>query len=230
MSLSAVASVLERAAGVLILFVLMRQLRRPAWLPGRIIARHMNSSHYKLTTWGLSHLQVDPASVCLDVGCGGGRTIQQLALLAPNGKVHGIDYSTASVAVARQTNSAAIESGQVDIRHGSVSNLPFADDTFDLVTAVETLYYWPNLEADLREVRRVLRPMGRVAIIAEAYRGQRMGGADALAMRVLGGKLLSPNEHRDLLLAAGFADVSIFEDRQKGWLCVVGQKGASSAS
>jgi len=230
MSPSAVASVLERGAGVLILFALMRQLRKPAWVPGRILARHMNSSHYKLTTWGLSHLQVSPDSVILDVGCGGGRTIQQLALLAPNGKVSGIDYSKASVAVARQTNSAAIESGQVDIRHGSVSSLPFADDTFDLVTAVETLYYWPNLEADLREVHRVLRPAGRVVIIAEAYRGQRNGAADAFAMRILGGKLLTPDEHRDLLLAAGFPDVSIFEDRKKGWLCVVGRKGARAAS
>lgn len=214
---------------MLILFVLMRQLRRPAWLPGRILARHMNSTHYELTKWGLSHLQVSPESVILDVGCGGGKTIHQLALLAPNGRISGIDYSNASVAVARQTNSAGIESGQVDIRHGSVSRLPFADDTFDLVTAVETLYYWPHPEADLREVRRVLRPTGRVVIIAEAYRGQRNGAADALAMRILGGKLLTPDEHRDLLLAAGFSDVSVFEDRQKGWLCVVGRKGASAA-
>jgi len=230
MSLSAVASVLVRGAGVLILFALMRQLRRPVWLPGRILARHMNSTHYELTRWGLSHLQVSPESVILDVGCGGGRTIQQLALLAPNGKVFGIDYSNASVAVARQTNSAAIESAKVDIRHGSVSKLSFADDTFDLVTAVETLYYWPNLDADLREVRRVLRPKGRVVIIAEAYRGQRLGAADALAMRVLGGKLLSPDEHRDVLLAAGFIDVSVFEDRKRGWLCVVGEKGTGAAS
>jgi len=212
------------------MFVLIRQLRKPMWWPGRILARHMNSSHFSLTTWGLGHLQLSPESVILDVGCGGGRTIQQLALRAPNGKVYGIDYSNASVAVARQTNDAAIASGQVDIQQGSVSSLPFAADSFDVVTAVETHYYWPNLVADLREVRRVLRPTGRVAIVAEAYRGKRFGEADALAMRLLGAKLLSADEHRDALLAAGFADVSVFEDRKKGWLCVVGRKGASTES
>jgi hypothetical protein len=67
-------------------------------------------------------------------------------------------------------------------------------------------------------------------IIAEAYRGKRLGQADALAMRVLGGKLLSPGEHRDVLLAAGFADVTIFEDRKKGWLCVTGTKPGDRAS
>jgi len=58
----------------------------------------------------------------------------------------------------------------VDIRQGSVSAMPFTDEIFDAVTAVETHYYWPNLVSDLKEVRRVLRPGDRLAIIAEAYR------------------------------------------------------------
>ena len=230
MSASAIASVLDRGAAVLIGLVLIRQLRKPMWWPGRILARYMNSSHYKLTTWGLGHLPLSPDSAILDVGCGGGRTVQQLALLAPKGRVFGIDYAKASVAVARRTNAAAIESGQVEILEGSVASLPYADESFDAVTAVETHYYWPNLEADLREVRRVLRPTGRVAIIAEAYRGQRFGVADAFAMRLLGAKLLSPDEHRDAMLAAGFTDVTISEERRKGWLCVVGVKGSPSSA
>lgn len=226
----AVASVLAKGAGVLTLIVLMRQFRKPTWWPGQLLARLMNSRHRKLTSWGLAHVPLEKDSVILDVGCGGGRTIRELTLLAPQGKVFGIDYSAASVAVARRTNAALIESEQVEIRRGSVSSLPFGPDAFDAVTAVETHYYWPNLEADLREVRRVLRPAGRIAIIAECYRGMRFGTADALAMRLLGASVLSIDDHRNALLAAGFIDITVFEEYQKGWLCVVGTKSAANAA
>jgi SAM-dependent methyltransferase len=227
MNPSTVVSALKIGAGALASVAFLRQFRKPAWLPGRLIAHLMNSSHRQLTNWGLSHVPVATDSVILDIGCGGGRTVQHLAQLAPNGKVYGIDYSAASVAVARGTNTAGISSGQVDIRHGFVSSLPFDADSFDVVTAVETHYYWPDLESDLREIHRVLRPTGRIAIVAEAYRGNGSGAVDALAMRLLGSRLLTASEHRDALRAAGFSDATVFEEKKKGWLCAVGVKGPS---
>jgi SAM-dependent methyltransferase len=224
MSPATIGSVLWYGAAVVASFAIVRQCRKPFWLPGRAFAWIMNSTHYAMTQWALRHLPLATDSVVLDVGCGGGRTIQQLALLAPAGKVSGIDYSAASVAVARRTNARAIDAGRVDIRVGSVSSLPYADESFDAVTAVETHYYWPNLVTDLREVRRVLRPGGRIAIVAESYRGKRFGAADVLVMRVLGSKLLTIDEHRATLAAAGLSDVAVFEERGKGWLCVIGVK------
>jgi SAM-dependent methyltransferase len=224
MNHATVLSVLWYAATVAMCFALVRQCRKPTWIPGRLFARIMNSTHYAMTKWALSHVPFKTDSVILDVGCGGGRTIQQLALLAPAGKVSGIDYSAASVAVARRTNAQAISAGRVDIRVGSVSSLPYADASFDAVTAVETHYYWPNLAGDLCEVRRVLRPAGRVVIVAEAYRGKRFGAVEVLLMRVLGSKLLTIDEHRAAFAAAGLSDIAVFEDRRKGWLCVVGLK------
>jgi SAM-dependent methyltransferase len=222
MSSSDIASTLQYCAIAVASVALVRQFRKPALWPGQVIARVMNMSHRGLTRWGLGHLTLARDSVVLDVGCGGGSTIRHLAALALDGKVFGIDYSRASVAVARRTNAPAIESGRVDIRHGSVSSLPYADESFDAVTAVETHYYWPNLEKDLREIRRVLRPGGRVAIIAESYRRGHFVSADVLAMRLLGATLLSALEHKEVLEAAGFAGVEVFENSQKGWICAVG--------
>ncbi len=74
----------------------------------------------------------------LDVGCGGGRTVSKLAAIATQGKVYGVDYSDESVAATKRTNVRWIDLGRVEIRHGSVSQLPFPDGMFDLVTAVET--------------------------------------------------------------------------------------------
>ena len=62
-----------------------------------------------------------------------------------------------------------------------------------------------------------------MAIIAEAYRGKRFDGRDRLAMRLLGGTVLTTREHRDVLIDAGFIDVEVFEEAQKGWICVVGR-------
>ena len=226
MTRATVLNVLWYGATLVACFAMLRQCRKPFWLPGLFFARVMNSTHYAMTRWALGHLVLAPDSIVLDVGCGGGRTIQQLALLVPSGKVSGIDYSAASVAVARRTNAQAISAGRVDIRVGSVSSMPYADESFDVVTAVETHYYWPNLVDDLREVRRVLRPGGRVAIVAESYRRKGFAAADVVVMRVLGSKLLTIDEHRAAFAAAGFSGVEVFEEKRKGWLCVVGEKGA----
>jgi SAM-dependent methyltransferase len=230
MNHATVVSVLWYGATAVASLAMIRQCRKPSWLPGQFFAWMMNSSHYAMTRWALGHLALATDSVILDVGCGGGRTIQQLAILASEGRVSGIDYSAASVAVARRTNAHAINAGRVDIRVGSVSSLPYADDSFDAVTAVETHYYWPNLVTDLREIRRVLRPGGRLAIVAESYRGERFGGADVLVMRLLGSKLLTIDEHRAAFAAAGLSDVAVFEEKKKGWLCVVGEKSSDNQS
>jgi len=117
----------------------------------------MNSSHSKLTDWGLEHISIANHDTILDVGCGGGRTVNKLAAIATQGKVYGVDYSEESVAFTKRTNARWIEAGRVEIRQASVSQLPFPDNSFDVITAVETHYFWPDLPADLREVLRVLR-------------------------------------------------------------------------
>src|SRR5258705_4419896 len=95
------------SAGVVlaVVLVLVGQCRKPRWWPGRLVIRVMNASHSALTDWGLAHVPLQPHFTLLDVGCGGGRTIDKLATIAGTGKVHGIDYSAASVAVARRTNT-----------------------------------------------------------------------------------------------------------------------------
>ncbi len=122
----------------------------------------LNQSHVKLTDWGLSHIQIDKDFIVLDVGCGGGRTIEKLAMTATHGKVSGVDYAAGSVAVSRSRNKNLIEAGRLNIRRASVSDLPFAANTFNLVTAIETQYYWPALPNDMREILRVLKPGGTI--------------------------------------------------------------------
>lgn len=149
------------------------QCQKPTGWLGRLILWNMNTRHSRLTDWGLSNISIRKQDIILDVGCGGGRTVSKLTTIATEGKVCGLDYSSASVAVAKGTNRPWIEMGRVEIREGSVSQLPFTADMFDLVTAVETHFWWPDLPGDMQEVRRVLKPGGRLIIIAEIYKGRR---------------------------------------------------------
>jgi ubiquinone/menaquinone biosynthesis C-methylase UbiE len=186
----------------------------------------MNSRHSKVTDWGLSHASIGKQDIVLDVGCGGGRTVSKLAAIATQGKIHGIDHSKESVAMAMRTNKQWIEIARVEIREASVSRLPFSDGAFDIVTAVETHFWWPDLPADLREVVRVLKPGGRLIIIAEVYKG-----ADAFNSKAVekysektGMALLSIEEHRHHLTEAGCTDLQVITDPRKGWICCIGRK------
>lgn len=141
MTAEQVRHILIDVAAIAAAIVILRQCRKPSWLPGWFILWRMNERHLRVTNWGLGHVPIEKRFTVLDVGCGGGRTIQTLAERASEGKVCGIDYSATSVAVARRTNAAAIAAGRVAIEPASVSQLPYPDATFDLVTAVETHYY-----------------------------------------------------------------------------------------
>jgi ubiquinone/menaquinone biosynthesis C-methylase UbiE len=186
----------------------------------------MNSRHSKVTDWGLSHISVQEHDIVLDVGCGGGRTVNKLASAASQGKVYGVDHSPESIAVAGKANRQWIDMGRVEIKEGAVSHLPFSDNFFDLVSAVETHFWWPDLPADIREVLRVLKPGGTFVVIAEVYKGSEAPTARLVEKHLpkSGLKLLTENEHRELLTDAGYSDVQTFVKRDKGWICGIGKK------
>lgn len=204
------------------------QCQKPTGWLGKIVLRNMNSRHSKVTDWGLAHLSIQPHHTILDIGCGGGRTVSKLAAIATQGKVYGIDYSPESVAVASKTNRQWIDAGRVEIREGSVSQLPFSGDMFDVVTAVETHFWWPDLSADIREIFRVVKPGGTLVVIAEVYKGAKTRTARLVEKYapMSGLKLLTVDEHRELFTNAGYSDVQIFDEPEKGWICAMGRKAS----
>jgi ubiquinone/menaquinone biosynthesis C-methylase UbiE len=179
-----------------------------------------------MTDWGLSHVSIKKDDTILDIGCGGGRTVSKLAARASEGHVYGIDYSPDSVAASQKTNARAIAAGRIKIQQGSVSRLPFADNTFDFITAVETHFFWPDLPSDMREVFRVLKPGGSFIVIVEVYKGankmlERLAEKHSpIAMM----NLLSVEEHRELFAQTGYSEIQVIEERDREWLCGFGKK------
>jgi SAM-dependent methyltransferase len=203
---------------------LLNQVRKPTKWVGRLFLSMMNISHAEVTDWGLKHVVIQEGFTILDVGCGGGRTIQKLAALAAKATVYGVDYAAGSVAASSAKNAPLIRAGRVGIARASVSRLPFAADKFDLVTAVETQYYWPELVNDMREVLGVLKPGGTLIVIAESYRKGAKDWLHGPAMKLVRSANLRVAEQRELFAAAGFEDIRISEERARGWLCGVGKK------
>ena len=202
----------------------LSQARKPGKWGGWFFVWVMNLSHSKLTDWGLTHVQVEENFTILDVGCGGGRTIQKLAALTPKGTVSGIDYAEGSVAASRAKNAELIQAGRVDIQQASVSQLPFPENKFNLVTAVETQYYWPDLLKDMQEILRVLKPGGTLIVIAESYKRGAYNRLQSPVMKLLKASNLGVDEHRELFARAGYTGVQIFEERKRGWICAMGNK------
>lgn len=150
-------------------------MRKPQGKLGNIQLKSMNKEHTPVSLWGLKHLNINPDDVILDVGCGGGININRMAKDAK--KVYGIDYSIESVKLSREVNEKLIDNGQVEIHEGNVKDLPFEDNTFDIVTAFETVYFWPDIEKCFGEVKRVLKPGGTFLI------GMESNGSDNFIMK-----------------------------------------------
>ena len=205
---------------------LLSQSGKPRGRFGRFLVRGMNFGHSGLTRWGLTKVEIRDNATVLDIGCGGGRALERLASLASLGKVVGIDYSEDSVAVARKRNQRLIATGRVEVLHGSVSSMPFPDATFDCVSAVESYYFWPDIAADLAEVRRVMKPSGQMVIIAGMYRGSRFDKRNMRLIRAGGMRCFSVQEFEETLQDAGFSAVAVSVEPRKGWVCVVSELGS----
>jgi len=223
-TLKALEALLGYALLVVAALYVLNQVRKPTKWVGRFFLWIVNASHSNVTDWGLRHVRIEKDATVLDVGCCGGRTIQKLAAIATEGMVYDLDYANGSVAASRAKNAKLMQMGRVEIEQASVSQLPFLENKFSLVTAVETQYYWPELLKNMREILRVLRPSGTLIIIAESYKNGAYDKLQRPVMKPLRSANLGVDEQRALFSTAGYTDIQIFEERSKGWICVIGKK------
>jgi ubiquinone/menaquinone biosynthesis C-methylase UbiE len=132
------------------------------WIAGTIMA----VKNRRRNELAVAMLDVQPGQKVLEIGFGPGVTIKLLAEMIGDGAVTGIDSSRVLVGQAKRRNAEAVRAERVALHWGSVEQLPFPDAMFDRILAVNSLHHWPNIEENLREVRRVLKA-GGLLLIAE---------------------------------------------------------------
>ena len=141
---------------------------KPEGIGGKIMVNMMNTGHSSMAEWGFTHIEIRNNYICLDIGCGGGANVKKLLAKTPYGKVTGIDYSEISVIKSQKINKAEIENKHCEILQGNVMKLPFRKETFDIITAFETIYFWPDINEAFKQVYRVLKVSGTFMICNES--------------------------------------------------------------
>lgn len=195
--------------------------RKPTGFGGKVMVTMMNIGHNALANWGLQYLSAAKDAQVLDCGCGGGANLTKLLEKCPEGKAWGVDYSAVSVEAAQKQNRKAIAAGRCTVQQASVAALPFAAEQFDLVTAFETVYFWPDLPQSFREVGRVLKPGGTFFICNECSGDTEK---DEKWTEVIDGMTIYRDTQLQAMLEqAGFHAVQIHKNK-KGWLCITAQK------
>lgn len=184
---------------------------------GRAMLKFMNLCHAPLTNWGLNLVGIQDEWTMLDIGCGGGATLRRLLKRSKNSMVYGIDISEESVVKAIKVNADVIDK-QVFVQQGSAAELPYEDRKFDLVTAVETIYFWPNLSRCLQEVHRVLKPGGSFAIMVEV-----IDTNSKWTSVVDGMTAYTPDQLKALLDDAGFVQTEIHR-KKPSYATILGVK------
>ena len=193
----------------------------PAGDAGREMILSMNREHGPLRTWGFAHIHVGRS--VLDVGCGGGAALNELAERCPDANLAGCDVSPLAIETAAALNDAHVKSGRMAFHLSGVPDLPFPDGAFDTVFSVESLYFWPDALSGLKEIRRVLAPGGYFMTALEMVGGMMDERQLAIVKHL---KMFCPtrDELRGLMVKAGFADVNVVFEPEHCWMCTTGRK------
>lgn len=209
---------------------LLINARKPEGELGEKLIDMMNENHKNLAQWSVNHLEISKKDIILDIGCGGGVNVKRFLKMTDN-NVYGIDYSDVAVKKSIELNKKAVEDKRCEIIKGSVSKLPFEDNSFDIITAFETVYFWPDFENDLKEVKRVLKDGGIIFIANEAL-PIKDDERQMEFIELLDANIYSEEELNDSLEKAGFKDIVCFKKESidsftgdyANWICVIAKK------
>ena len=144
------------------------QFGHPTGALGKLVGWTMAVNNRERVEWAIETLNVQPDDRILEIGSGPGVSIQLMAEKLTTGCIQGFDISAEMLAQAAKRNAAAIRAGQVELRQGSMPDLPYPDDSFDKVLAINSLHHCPHPAApSLANIRQVLKPGGTINIVEQ---------------------------------------------------------------
>ena len=136
----------------------------PKGLLGRMMLVSMDKEHLPMAQWALEQIRIPENGKVADLGCGGGYNIRRMLEMSTKAKFIGLDISDESVKKAQKVNKEELGK-RVKIIKGSAEKLPFKDNSIDLITAFETVFFWKKPEKAFREIYRSLVNGGCFAVI-----------------------------------------------------------------
>ena len=183
------------------------QFSKPEGEEGRRTLEHMNEHHSRLWDFCLSHMPKATDGSVLDIGCGGGGFIRRMSEKYPYAMFYGIDISEESVRMTSEVDADLISQGALKVSIGDVSSIPFADGSLDMVTAMETYFFWPDLEKGISEAHRVLSEGGVFVIGSEMQANPGDEGFIEETLRECGARLRYDSDITKMMETGDFSPV-----------------------
>ena len=146
---------------------LIKQSQKPSGLIGRVITKIWSFYFKKLSLWAIKQTTTSDNYRILEIGYGGGSTIKNLLALNKNLEIHGIDISKESYRTAQRVHSDSIRKGSVQLKIGNVENMPYQNNYFDRIFAIQTHIFWKDIKKSFQEVYRVLSSNSTLIIASE---------------------------------------------------------------
>lgn len=195
----------------------MSQFGKPTGYFGKILAKGMARGHKEFYKNAVKAINPKKDDAYLEIGFGSGVFINKY--MSHVSKIAGIDYSEDMVRLASDINRTLIESGMAEFIQGDASSLPWSDEEFSVVAAIEVFYFLDETEKTLKEIFRVLKPGGR--LIIEMSFNKDDGVDHKKHIKKMNLRLYSEAEMKKMLETAGFSDVS-FEYYNAFWVPLKG--------
>lgn len=151
----------------------MHQAMKPHGAAGLVMGWLMERLNAQQNRATVEALAPPEGGQVLEIGFGHGHALEMLAGRRPLRLVAGVDHSELMVRTAHRRLDGRRGDAALDLRLGEAARLPFGDEAFDLVYAVNSYHLWPDQEAALAEIAGVLKPGGDVVL---SIRDFRVGG------------------------------------------------------
>ena len=197
------------------------QCMKPHGDEGIETIKNMNENHREISKFAFECIDVGENDKILDLGCGGGVNIEKFLKLTSE-NVDGLDYSEVSVSESIKRNQDAVDCGRCKVIHGDVRDMPIDDESYDLASAFETIYFWPEIGETFKEVSRIIKPDGQF-MIAQGTDGNHPDDEKWLAT-VEGMHVYTAPELKGYLLNAGFKSVESYVKENDYIMVVIAKK------
>lgn len=195
---------------------LENQGAKPTGLIGKLIGRLMNKFHTSFYTDYFNTIDIPDNYRILDIGCGGGKFLYYLSQRSDGFKLWGLDHSKEMIDLSSQLNSKNVEKGRLILINGSVSKIGIESNSIDLVTAFETIQFWPDIDIALSEIFRILDKGGQFLVInrfpKEGTKWWKLAN------------IKSEKDYKTKFENTGFIDISTDLSFKNGWIIVKGRK------
>lgn len=185
------------------------QLRQPNGVFAIQVGEKMNESNLQMNIQTIENLDLQPRNNVLEIGMGNGFFVKNLFNIENSITYTGCDFSEEMVMASTCQNHDFVNIKKVNFYNANANNLPFANNTFDIIFSINTIYFWTNLEEVFSEIERVLKDNGKfILTLRPKHIMQNM------PFTKYGFTTFSKNEIIEIVEKFGFSMIEVLEKKE----------------